>query len=188
MVTTVGVWFGGVYDLPREALFERDACLPSPGTLTKNGSLDMPGDGDGPAEQMLELESISDRLIGSQDTGGLSLEQRKRTTLGVELAANPSLIFLDEPTSGLDARSAQVRSVYLSSGGGRWGRSADETKKKQGEKERRQEAGTRMTPRLYGEGLLVHHPGMPCSSVLESDLEIGAASSVVSRDGALGCL
>eukprot|EP00752_Nemacystus_decipiens_P004290 g3919.t1 len=57
---------------------------------------------------MLELDQIGDRLIGSDDEGGLSLEQRKRTTLGVELAANPSLIFLDEPTSGLDARSAQV--------------------------------------------------------------------------------
>lgn len=58
--------------------------------------------------QMLELDEIADRLIGSDEEGGLSLEQRKRTTLGVELAANPSLIFLDEPTSGLDARSAQV--------------------------------------------------------------------------------
>lgn len=57
---------------------------------------------------MLELDVIADRLIGSDDDGGLSLEQRKRTTLGVELAANPSLVFLDEPTSGLDARSAQV--------------------------------------------------------------------------------
>lgn len=38
---------------------------------------------------------IADRLIGSDEDGGLSLEQRKRTTLGVELAANPSIIFLD---------------------------------------------------------------------------------------------
>lgn len=59
---------------------------------------------------MLELDVISHRLIGSEESGGLSLEQRKRTTLGVELAANPSLIFLDEPTSGLDARSAQASS------------------------------------------------------------------------------
>lgn len=44
--------------------------------------------------QMLELDVIGDRLIGSDEDGGLSLEQRKRTTLGVELAANPSLIFL----------------------------------------------------------------------------------------------
>lgn len=50
---------------------------------------------------MLELDQIGDRLIGSDEEGGLSLEQRKRTTLGVELAANPSLIFLDGPCRAL---------------------------------------------------------------------------------------
>ncbi|KAG5191975.1 ABC-2 type transporter-domain-containing protein [Tribonema minus] len=58
--------------------------------------------------QILELDPIQGRLIGSEATGGLSGEQRKRTTIAVELASNPSLIFLDEPTTGLDARSAQV--------------------------------------------------------------------------------
>lgn len=32
---------------------------------------------------------------------GLNVEQRKRSTIGVELAAKPApLLFLDEPTSG----------------------------------------------------------------------------------------
>lgn len=32
---------------------------------------------------------------------GLSVEQRKRLTIAVELVANPSIVFMDEPTSGM---------------------------------------------------------------------------------------
>jgi ATP-binding cassette subfamily G (WHITE) protein 2 (SNQ2) len=46
---------------------------------------------------LLELDSIADALIGEPGDDGLSVEQRKRVTIGVELAAKPSaLLFLDE--------------------------------------------------------------------------------------------
>ena len=50
---------------------------------------------------VLSLTPIRDALISE-----LSLEQKKRLTIGVELAANPSLLWLDEPTSGLDSMAA----------------------------------------------------------------------------------
>ncbi|KAL4932505.1 putative ABC multidrug transporter [Aspergillus undulatus] len=55
--------------------------------------------------ELLELYDIRDALIGVPGAG-LSIEQRKRVTLGVELVAKPTLLFLDEPTSGLDGQSA----------------------------------------------------------------------------------
>eukprot|EP00164_Ancoracysta_twista_P000277 GFYU01000392.1.p1 GENE.GFYU01000392.1~~GFYU01000392.1.p1 ORF type:complete len:1408 (-),score=377.02 GFYU01000392.1:90-4313(-) len=58
--------------------------------------------------ELLEMDDIADRVIGHKDSGGLSVEQAKRTTIGVELVSNPSILCLDEPTSGLDSRAALV--------------------------------------------------------------------------------
>ncbi|TDL16644.1 hypothetical protein BD410DRAFT_795131 [Rickenella mellea] len=58
---------------------------------------------------MCGLERYADAIVGS-----LGIEQRKRTTIGVELAAKPKLLlFLDEPTSGLDSQSAWAIMNFL---------------------------------------------------------------------------
>ncbi|PPQ68464.1 hypothetical protein CVT24_005561 [Panaeolus cyanescens] len=59
--------------------------------------------------KMCGLEPFADAMIGS-----LGVEQKKRTTIGVELAAKPQLLlFLDEPTSGLDSQSAWAIMGFL---------------------------------------------------------------------------
>jgi ATP-binding cassette subfamily G (WHITE) protein 2 (SNQ2) len=58
---------------------------------------------------MCGLENYADAIVGS-----LGVEHRKRTTIGVELAAKPKLLlFLDEPTSGLDSQSAWAIMAFL---------------------------------------------------------------------------
>lgn len=52
------------------------------------------------------MRDIAGATIGTPGNG-LNQEQRKRLTIGVELASKPELLmFLDEPTSGLDSGAA----------------------------------------------------------------------------------
>lgn len=53
---------------------------------------------------LVELDSLAGSLVGRPGQSGLSVEQRKRLTIAVELVANPSIVFMDEPTSGTSAR------------------------------------------------------------------------------------
>ena len=56
--------------------------------------------------QVLGMSPYADAIVGNQGSG-LSIQQRKKLSIAVELVAKPSLLlFLDEPTSGLDSQSS----------------------------------------------------------------------------------
>ncbi|KXJ88640.1 ABC-2 type transporter-domain-containing protein [Microdochium bolleyi] len=89
------------YATVREAL-EFSALLRQPADVSREDKLDYVN----VIMDLLELSDLADTLIGTVGAG-LTVEQRKRVTIGVELVSKPSiLLFLDEPTSGLDGQSA----------------------------------------------------------------------------------
>ena len=60
-------------------------------------------------EQMLNdlgLSACADTRVGGDLTRGVSGGERKRTSIGYELVADPAVLFLDEPTTGLDSFTA----------------------------------------------------------------------------------
>lgn len=54
----------------------------------------------------LGLKECADTRIGNHQHKGCSGGEKRRTSIGVQLLSNPSVLFLDEPTTGLDATTA----------------------------------------------------------------------------------
>jgi ABC-type multidrug transport system ATPase subunit len=69
----------------------------------------------------LGLKECANTRIGNNIHKGCSGGEKRRTSIGVQLLSNPSVLFLDEPTTGLDATSAfqLVRTLKSLAGKGR---------------------------------------------------------------------
>ncbi|XP_051675216.2 ATP-binding cassette sub-family G member 2 isoform X1 [Oryctolagus cuniculus] len=61
----------------------------------------------------LGLEKVADSKVGTQFIRGVSGGERKRTSIGMELITDPSILFLDEPTTGLDSSTANAVLLLL---------------------------------------------------------------------------
>lgn len=61
----------------------------------------------------LGLSKVADSKVGTQFTRGISGGERKRTSIGMELITDPSILFLDEPTTGLDSSTANAVLLLL---------------------------------------------------------------------------
>lgn len=63
--------------------------------------------------QELGLDKVANSKVGTQFIRGVSGGERKRTSIGMELITDPSILFLDEPTTGLDSSTANAVLMLL---------------------------------------------------------------------------
>ncbi|KAL2223218.1 P-loop containing nucleoside triphosphate hydrolase protein [Thermoascus aurantiacus ATCC 26904] len=85
----------------RETLrYSADLRLPPPTTEEERRTI---------VEQVIQelgLKECADTRIGNTMHKGCSGGEKRRTSIGVQMLSNPSVLFCDEPTTGLDATSA----------------------------------------------------------------------------------
>ncbi|KAH7143644.1 P-loop containing nucleoside triphosphate hydrolase protein [Dactylonectria macrodidyma] len=107
----------GVHSVSHAYVMQQDILLP---TLTVRETLQYAADLRLPSsitkEQRLTvveevirelgLKECADTRIGNSQHHGCSGGEKRRTSIGVQMLSNPSVLFLDEPTTGLDATSA----------------------------------------------------------------------------------
>jgi ABC-type multidrug transport system ATPase subunit len=55
------------------------------------------------AISQLRLDNVQHSIIGDESKRGISGGQKKRVNIGIEMVAQPSILFCDEATSGLDS-------------------------------------------------------------------------------------
>eukprot|EP00899_Mesostigma_viride_P012079 jgi/Mesvir1/20872/Mv07952-RA.1 len=63
--------------------------------------------------ETLGLSNVADNIVGNPTMGGLSGGERKRVNIGIEIIADPPVLFVDEPTSGLDSFTAESVMLIL---------------------------------------------------------------------------
>jgi ABC-type multidrug transport system ATPase subunit len=63
--------------------------------------------------EFLGLTRCKDTYVGDNRIRGISGGEKKRTSIGLELLINPSIMFLDEPTTGLDSTTALNLITFL---------------------------------------------------------------------------
>lgn len=62
---------------------------------------------------VLKLKGIENSVVGDANKRGISGGEKKRVSIGIELVADPKILFLDEPTTGLDATAAMEVMKFL---------------------------------------------------------------------------